>query len=364
MTTRRQTLTLLAAGLSMPALSIAARARTGLRIAPMALELDEPWGLAFLPDGRFLVTERPGRLTLFPAEGGRGVPVVGVPEVAEMGQGGLLDVMVPRDFATSRRIWLSYAERAGDGASTAMGYGRLSDDGAALEGFARVHNGPATGGGRHFGARMVEGADGTVFLTTGDRGEGARAQDIARPEGKVLAFSPDGTPRTAPAFGAGAQAGLWSYGHRNIQGAALDAQGRLWTIEHGAQGGDELNRVEPGRNYGWPVITYGRDYDGSRIGEGTTKEGMEQPVHYWDPSIAPSGLLVHSGRMFPDWRGHILTGSLKFDLISRLEPARGYAETRIKAPETARVRDVREGPDGAVWFLSVGEGAAFRMTPA
>lgn len=364
MTTRRQTLTLIAAALSAPALSLRAKAAPGLRIAPMATGLDEPWGLAFLPDGGFLVTERPGRLTLFPGEGGRGERVAGVPEVAEVGQGGLLDVMVPRDFAASRRVWLSYAEPAGGGASTAMGYGRLSEDGARLEGFTRVHNGPATGGGRHFGARIVEGRDGRVFLTTGDRGEGARSQDPGRPEGKVLAFTPDGTPRTAPSFGQGVQPGLWSMGHRNIQGAALDGQGRLWTVEHGAQGGDELNRPEAGRNYGWPVISYGRDYDDSPIGEGTAKAGLEQPVHYWDPSIAPSGLVIHSGRMFPDWRGHVLTGSLKFDLISRLDPAKGHAETRIEAPETARVRDVREGPDGALWFLSVGEGAAFRTTPA
>lgn len=363
MTTRRQTLTLLGAALAVPALSLRARAATGVRIDPVATGLDEPWGLAFLPDGRFLVTERPGRLTVFPGDGERGQRVSGVPEVAEVGQGGLLDVMVPRDFATSRRIWLSYAEAAGGGASTAMGYGRLTE-GGVLEGFTRVHNGPATGGGRHFGARIVEGAEGTVFLTTGDRGEGERSQDAARPEGKVLAFAPDGTPRTFPGFGPGAQPGLWSMGHRNIQGAALDLQGRLWTVEHGAQGGDELNRPEAGRNYGWPVITYGRDYDDSPIGEGTAKAGMEQPVHYWDPSIAPSGLLIHSGRMFADWKGHVLTGSLKFDLISRLDPGQGYAETRFEAPETARVRDVREGPDGAVWFLSVGEGAAFRMTPA
>lgn len=364
MTTRRQTLTLLAAGLALPALSRRAIADTSLRIDPVATGLEEPWGLAFLPDGRFLVTERPGRLTLFPADGGRGMAVTGLPEVAEVGQGGLLDVMVARDFATGRRVWLSYAEAARGGASTAMGYGRLSEDGARLEGFTRVHNGPPTGGGRHFGARVVEGLDGTIFLTTGDRGEGDNAQDVTRPEGKVLAFGPDGSPRTAPSFPAGAQPGLWSMGHRNIQGAALDLEGKLWTVEHGAQGGDELNRPEAGRNYGWPVITYGRDYDGSKIGEGTAKAGLEQPVHYWDPSIAPSGLLVHSGKMFPDWRGHVLTGSLKFDLIARLDPGQDYAETRFEAPETARVRDVREGPDGAIWFLSVGEGAAFRMTPA
>lgn len=360
--TRRDALTLAAATLSVPFLPRPGAAQA-VRIAPMAEGLVEPWALAFLPDGRFLVTERKGRLTLYPPGGGRGQVVAGLPAVAARGQGGLLDVMVPRDHAASRRVWLTYAEPADGGASTALAAARLSQDGAMVEDVVRVHRGPATGGGRHFGSRAVEGNDGTIFLATGDRANGPYAQDIARPEGKVLAFQPDGRPRTAPDFEgvADVQPGLWSYGHRNIQGAALDGQGQLWVVEHGAQGGDELNRVTPGRNYGWPVISYGVDYDGSKLGEGQAKAGMEQPAHYWDPSIAPSGLLFHSGRNAPGWKGRVMTGSLKFDLISVLDPVQGYAETRIETPETQRVRDVREGLDGAVWFLSVGRGAVYRM---
>jgi aldose sugar dehydrogenase len=360
--TRRDSLRMGAALLAAPMLARTARAEPGLVMTEMVQGLDEPWALAFLPDGRFLITERAGTLTLF--ADGKGHAVTGLPEVADMGQGGLLDVMVPRDFATSGRIWLSYAHPAAGGASTALGSGVL--DGTRLTGFTRLHDGPPERGGRHFGSRVVEAADGTIFLTTGDRGNGDLAQDTGRPEGKVLAFRPDGRPRTALGFEGAAtlQPGLWSYGHRNIQGAALDADGQLWTVEHGARGGDEVNRIVPGRNYGWPVITYGVDYSGAAIGEGQARAGMEQPVHYWDPSIAPSGLVFCDGRMFRDWRGHLLTGSLNSDVIARLDPADGHAETRIETPETARVRDIRQAPDGALWFLSVGNGAAFRMTPS
>jgi glucose/arabinose dehydrogenase len=350
---RRAALALGAAALAAPA---TLRAAPALRFETMIEGLDEPWALGFLPGGRVIVTERGGRLRIF--GDGAAVDVGGLPEVADSGQGGLLDVMVPRDFAATGRLWLSYAHRGGGGASTALGHGVLAGD--RLTGFARLHDGPGEGGGRHFGSRIVEAPDGSVFLTTGDRGQGGLAQDPARPEGKVLHFAADGRP-LAPAIPGGLP-GLWSIGHRNIQGAALDREGRLWTVEHGARGGDELNRPEAGRNYGWPVITYGVDYSGARIGEGTARAGMEQPVHYWDPSIAPSGLAILRKDAM-GWRGQVLTGSLNSDLIARLDPAAGYAETRIETPETARVRDVREAPDGSVWFLSVGNGAAFRMTP-
>jgi glucose/arabinose dehydrogenase len=354
--TRRTLLAQAAAALAAPSL---VRAATAVRIAPVATGLVEPWGLAFLPDGRFLVTERGGRLTLF--GGGAPVRLGGLPEVFAQGQGGLLDVMVPRGFARTRQVWLTYAHPAGGGASTALALARLPEEGIALTGLTRVHQGPPEGGGRHFGSRAVEATDGSVFLTTGDRGDGPLAQEVTRPEGKVLHFGPDGTPLTSPAFaGRDVVPGLWSFGHRNIQGAALDARGRLWTVEHGARGGDEVNMPQAGRNYGWPVITYGVNYDGRRIGEGTAKAGMEQPVHFWDPSIAPSGLAILKGDAM-GWRGQMLTGSLNSDFISRLDPARGWAEDRIATRETARVRDVREAPDGSVWFLSVGEGAVFRM---
>jgi len=340
-----------------------------LQITPVATGLEEPWAIGFLPGGAVLVTERDGRLLRLGGGGGAAVPsaavpVAGVPKVAATGQGGLLDVMVPRDFATTRRIWLSYSAPVAGGAGTAAGFGRLSDDGTRLEGFRAVMAPVGRSGGRHFGARLVEARDGSVFLTTGDRGDADLAQALDGPEGKVLRFSADGAPLTAEAFaGQNVFPGLYSYGHRNIQGAGLDASGRLLTAEHGARGGDEVNAPEPGRNYGWPVITYGRDYSGLRIGEGTAKAGMEQPLFYWDPSIAPSGLMVYNGALFPDWQGQVFTGSLNSDLIARLDPAKGFAEVRIATDETTRVRDIRQAPDGSIWFLSVYDGAIYRIAP-
>jgi len=340
-----------------------ARAQS-LQITAVATGLDEPWAIGFLPGGEVLVTERDGRLLRLPVGGGAAVPVAGVPKVAASGQGGLLDVMVPRDFATTRRVWLSFAAPVAGGAGTAAGFGRLSDDGTMLEDFRAVMTPVGRSGGRHFGARLVEALDGTVFLTTGDRGDGNLAQDLDGPEGKVLRFSANGAPLTAEAFaGQDVFPGLYSYGHRNIQGAALDADGRLLTAEHGARGGDEVNAPETGRNYGWPVITYGRDYSGLRIGEGTAKAGMEQPLFYWDPSIAPSGLMVYDGALFAEWQGQVFTGSLNSDLIVRLDPSKGFAEVRIATDETTRVRDIRQAPDGSIWFLSVYDGAIYRMAP-
>lgn len=331
-------------------------------LAPMAEGLEEPWGMAFLPGGAFLVTEREGRLLLF--ANGAAREIGGLPEVYDEGQGGLLDVMIPRDFAQSREVWLSFAAPVGRGGATAIGMGRLPEGAAALEGFQTFFAGDEARGGRHFGSRIVEARDGSVFLTTGDRGtgpDGLEAQDPQRAEGKVIHLKRDGTPATTLP---GARPGVHSLGHRNIQGATLDLAGHLWTVEHGAKGGDELNRIEQGRNYGWPVISYGENYDGATIGEGTTRAGMEQPVHYWVPSIAPSGLMIHSGRLIPEWKGSVFTGSLNSDFLSRLDPAAGYAEERIAAPETGRVRDVREAPDGAIWFLSVTQGTLYRMAPA
>jgi aldose sugar dehydrogenase len=330
-----------------------------LQITKIADRLDEPWGLAFLPDGQFLVTERAGRLQLFPTSGGQGREITGLPQVYVEGQGGLLDVMVPHDFATSREVWLSFSEPQGQGAGTAMGRGILGDDGQLFD-FKTLFSAPVGGrGGRHFGARLVEAQDGTIFLTIGERGTPDRAQDPTRAEGKVMHFTSDGTaigPEDAAQI-----PGLHSLGHRNPQGAALDANGQLWVVEHGAQGGDELNRVDLGRNYGWPIIAYGKNYDDSKLGIGTSAPGLEQPIHYWDPSIAPSGLMFYTGGMFPEWQGNVFTGSLKFNYISRLDPDSGYTEEAITANETGRVRDVRQAPDGSIWFLSVVDGAVYRM---
>ncbi len=225
---------------------------------------------------------------------------------------------------------------------------------------------PGSSGGRHFGSRIVEASDGTLFLTIGDRGDRPAAQDRANHVGTIIRVARDGSvPADNPFVGqSGIRPEIWSYGHRNPQGAGLDAAGTLWTAEHGARGGDEVNLIRKGANYGWPVISYGRHYSGGKIGTGTSQTGMEQPAHYWDPSIAPSGLLVYTGDMFADWKGDMFVGSLKFDYISRLditgETAREIGQ--IKSPETERVRDILQAPDGSIWFLSVGNGALYRIS--
>lgn len=334
-------------------------------ISEVAAGFEEPWAIGFLPDGAVLVTERAGRLTLL--RGAERQALGGLPKVFANGQGGLLDVMVPRNFAQSREIWLSFAAPVSGGAATAVGRGRLSADETRLDGFETLFVGEGHRGGRHFGSRLVEAADGTIFLTTGDRGTGPKgmaAQDPALVAGKVIHLNRDGSPATSIP---GWKPGVYSLGHRNAQGATLTPDGRLLTVEHGARGGDEVNEVRKGRNYGWPVITYGVNYNFLPIGEGAAKDGTEQPLHYWDPSIAPSGLLVYSGALVPDWAGDLFTGSLNSGFLSRLDPdtpaATGYAEEQIAADETGRVRDVVEGPDGAIWFLSVDDGALYRMAP-
>lgn len=337
-----------------------------MQITPILGDLEEPWGLAFLPDGAFLVTEREGALTL--ARGTDRQRIAGLPEVYVEGQGGLLDVMIPSDFLSTREVWLSYAVEVAGGGATAAGKGRLSPDGTRLEDFQTLFIGDPFPGGRHFGSRLVEMPDGTVALTTGERGSGPagmQAQDPLSSLGKVIQLNRDGSPAIALE---GWRPGVLSRGHRNIQGAALDLSGRLLTVEHGAQGGDELNAPEAGKNYGWPVITYGIDYSGDPIGEGQAKDGMEQPLHYWDPSIAPSGLMVYSGKLVPEWKGDIFFGSLNSDFLGRLDPdtpaETGFAEERIAAAETGRVRDVVEAPDGSIWFLSVYDGVVYLMAPA
>lgn len=336
-----------------------------VRVERMLAGLDVPWAIAFLPEGGYLVTERDGVL-LF-VQDGRARPVAGLPPVEPVGQGGLLDVMIPRDFATSRAVFLTYSRgQPAGGAGTALAVGRLSADGRALEDVRTIFEAaPGGRGGRHFGSRVVEGADGTLFVTLGERGDRPSAQDRTNHNGSIVRINRDGSvPRDNPFVGqAGLQPEIWSYGHRNPQGAALDLQGNLWAVEHGARGGDEVNRIRKGANYGWPVIAYGRHYSGAKIGEGSAKPGMEQPEHYWDPSIAPSGMMIYSGKLWPDWRGDIFVGSLKFDYISRLEGAPLHEAEQIRGAATERARDVVEAPDGTIWFVSEGRGAVFRLTP-
>ena len=341
---------------------------------PIAVEqvaggLDRPWALAFLPDGRILVTERPGRLRI--VEDGRvSAPLAGLPEVFAQGQGGLLDVTPARDVAETGTVFISYAEPAGSGrARTAVARARLAED--RLDDVEVIfRQEPALAGGRHFGSRIVEAPDGTLFVTLGDRGQRPMAQEPATHVGKLVRIAPDGSaPQDNPFHGREGHAPeLWSIGHRNTQGADLDAEGRLWTVAHGARGGDEINRPEPGRNYGWPVISHGRHYSGAPIGEGTEKVGMEQPLHVWDPSIAPSGLTVYDGALFPDWRGDIFVGALRGAMIVRVDLERGEptgAEERLFEFAFGRIRDVVTGPDGALWFVTdESPGALYRVAPA
>lgn len=356
----------LALPLAAPAQTRHQTAEGPVTVAPMVTGLTEPWAIAFLPGDEMLITERDGRLLHFGGDGPQ--TVRGVPKVAAVGQGGLLDVVAARDFADSREIFLTYAQPHRGGARTALAVARLSADARTLEDLRVIFAmSEASGAGRHFGSRVVEAEDGTLFLTIGDRGAADRAQDPEVHNGKVVRVNRDGSiPADNPfADGKDALPAIWSLGHRNPQGAALDEQGRFWTVAHGARGGDEINRPEAGNNYGWPVISYGRHYSGGKIGVGTEKPGMEQPLHYWDPSIAPSGMMIYDGDMFPDWRGDIFVGSLKFDLISRLERDGGEVREaeRLFEGDYLRIRDIRQAPDGSIWFLSVGDGAAYRITP-
>ncbi|WP_135505494.1 PQQ-dependent sugar dehydrogenase [Roseovarius aestuariivivens] len=326
--------------------------------------LRDPWALGFLPEGGLLVTEKSGRLLYFRA--GQSHAVAGLPRVAARGQGGLLDVLVPRDFARTRDLYFTYAKPQAEGAGTAIGRARLSEDARRLWDWRDVFElTPGSSGGRHFGSRLVEGPDGLIYATVGERGDRPSAQDLGRENGSVIRIARDGSIPAGNPFTkvAGAQPAIYSYGHRNPQGAAFDAAGELWVVEHGARGGDELNQIKRGANYGWPIISYGRHYSGARIGEGSAKPGMEQPAHYWDPSIAPSGLMIYSGRLWPQWRGAFFTGSLKFDYLARLDATTKREVERLEAPEFRRLRDVREGPDGAIWILSEGTGTLLRMTP-
>lgn len=333
----------------------------------MASRLDVPWALAFLPDCGFLVSEREGQLLHFGPAGTK-TEMEGVPDVRVDGQGGLLDVAVAKDFRKSRDVMISYSKRQGRGAGTALTIAELSPDSAQLVNPVEIFEmAPGSSGGRHFGSRITEGPDGTIYLTVGERGDSRSAQDLSNHNGSVVRVNRDGSvPVDNPFVGRiGVQPEIWSYGHRNPQGAAFDAEGRLWINEHGARGGDEINLVRRGLNYGWPVISYGVHYSGRKIGEGTAKEGMEQPEFHWDPSIAPSGMAIYSGTLWPEWKGHFLIGSLKLDFISRVDPEGGFREVeRIKLPETKRVRDVREAPDGTIWFLSEDRGSVYRIAPA
>ena len=340
------------------------------RLETVAEKLEHPWGMAFLPDGRMLVTERPGRLRIVSADGTKSPPVEGVPRVFAYGQGGLLDVALDPAYATNNLVYLSYAEPGpGGGGGTAVARARLERN-RLVDLNVIFRQAPKLNTFQHFGSRLVFARDGTLFITTGERDSRDQAQNLAVHLGKLIRINSDGSvPDENPFVGQGdAQPEIWSYGHRNMQGAALHPDtGALWTIEHGAQGGDELNIPQAGKNYGWPVITFGKDYSGASIGEGTAKAGMEQPVYYWDPSIAPSGMAFYTGDKFPQWRGNLFVGALAYELLVRLEldGEKVTHEERLLEDLGERIRDVRQGPDGLIYLLTDShDGRLLRLTPA
>ncbi len=342
-----------------------------IRITPVVTGLEIPWGLAFLPDGRWLVTEREGRLRVIENGGVLSEPVAGVPEVRSLFQGGLFDVLPHPRFAENRLIYLSLAAGSLMSLGTEVVRGKL----IGTAGSYRLtdvqvifRQDPKVSGGRHFGGRLLWDREGKLVITLGDRGEQDQAQQLSGHLGKIVRLNDDGAIPDSNPFRSlsGARPEILSIGHRNVQGAALHPRTRaLWTHEHGPQGGDEVNLVEPGRNYGWPVITYGVNYViGTKIGEGPEKAGMEQPLWKWVPSIAPSGMSFYSGRRFPGWQGSLFLGALKAMVLIRLtlDGERIVAEERIAG--VGRVRDVREGPDGFLYVLSETEGAILRIEPA
>jgi glucose/arabinose dehydrogenase len=341
-----------------------------VQVQSIAKGLEHPWGLEFLPDKRMLVTERPGRLRLVGADGRVSAPLTGVPEVYASGQGGLLDVAVSPTFAKDRLVYLSFAEAGEGGAGTAVARGRLGERG--LEDTKVIwRQQPKVGGANHWGSRIVFHRDGTLFVTLGERfNHSERAQDLSATLGKVVRINPDGSvPRDNPFVNrAGARPEIWSYGHRNVQAAALHPEtGQLWTVEHGARGGDELNHPEAGKNYGWPVISYGTHYTYLKIGEGTAKPGMEQPVYYWDPVIAPSGMAIYTGDLFAGWKNDFLIGSLTPGGLVRLVMKDGKVaqEERYLGDLRERIRDVCQAPDGSLYLLTDSrDGQILRITPA
>jgi len=340
------------------------------RLVPLIQNLDHPWSMAWLPDGRMLITERPGRLRIvrndFKLED---APVLGLPEIVAQGQGGLLDVAVDQQDAKHPWIYLAYSAAGPGGSGTALMRARLQG-GRLVEQQQLFSMAPKSGSGQHFGGRIVLDEKDFVYLMLGDRGDQDRAQRLDDHAGSVIRLHKDGRiPKDNPFVNRpGAKPETFTIGNRNIQGAALHPQtGELWTHEHGPQGGDEVNIIRSGLNYGWPIITYGVNYGlGTRIGEGTQKPGLEQPLYYWTPSIAPSGMAFYEGPAFPKWRGHLFLGGLRSAMLVRLELKGNTVtkEERLLEGVIGRIRDVRVGPDGLIYLLTdASRGGLYRLEP-
>lgn len=345
-----------------------------LAVETVAKALVHPWALAFLPDGIMLVTERPGRMRLVTRDGKLSGPLGGVPKVYASGQGGQLDVILDRNFRQNQTIYFSYAEPFDGGGRTALARAKLDAGGTPGLSDVKViyrQAGPASRG-NHFGGRIVQGADGNLFVSNGEHFTGRdMAQTLDNHLGKIVRITPDGAaPKDNPFVGkAGALPEIWSYGHRNPQGLAINpADGTLWEQEHGARGGDEINVIAKGKNYGWPLVSYGINYDGSKVGTGRQQApGIVDPVWNWTPSIAPSGMTFYTGDLFPAWKGNLFNGALKFQLLSRIEIKDGKAlkEERLLQGLNERIRDVRQGPDGALYLLTDNnDGRILRISPA
>ena len=338
-----------------------------VKVETVAGNLEHPWGLAFLPDGRMLVTERPGRLRIVAKEGAVSEPIAGVPVVQAEGQGGLLDVTLDPGFASNRLVYLCYAEPGEGGASTAVARGRLGD--GALRGVTVIfRQQPKVGGNNHFGCRLVFSPDGKLFVTLGERFKFEPAQDISDHLGTIVRINPDGSvpPDNPFVERTDAKPEIWSYGHRNVQGADIHTEtGELWSLEFGPRGGDELNVPEPGGNYGWPLVSWGRHYSFIDIPDPPTRPDLAQSIYHWNPAISPSGMSFYMADVFPEWRGNLLIGGLSSEAMVRLvlDGQRVAHEERIAM--NARIRHVRQGPDGAVYLLTdQDDGKILRLTPA
>lgn len=339
----------------------AAPASAPFNVTVVATGLAKPWAVEPLPGGDLLVTEKGGNLRIVSAAGAIGQPISGVPAVDSKGQGGLLDVALSPAFDTDRTIFWSFSEPRQGGNATSVARGKLSADRTKLEDVKVILRAmPTYNGDKHFGSRLAFGPDGMLYITLGERSDTPmrpQAQQMDSHMGKILRINPDGSvPQDNPFVGqSNAKPEIWSVGHRNVQAAAFDAQGRLWDIEHGTQGGDELNLVVKGKNYGWPIVAYGEEYSGQPIPNAVTaREGYEQPKYYWDPVIAPSGAQFYSGSAFPAWTGNLFVGGMKDKRLVRLviQGDKVTGEEHLLTDRNQRIRDVRQGPDGALYIVT------------
>ncbi len=346
---------------------------TPYEVTVIAEGLAKPWAVTALPDGRLLITQKAGSLRIATSDGTLSNAITGFPEVDDRGQGGLLDVAPAPDFASSRMLFFTLAERTAEGSLTAVGKGRLSDDETTIEQFRIIYRAiPYFDNSMHFGSRLLFNKEGNLFVSTGERSDLAtryNAQKLETAHGKVVHITPEGEPVAGNPFigQEGTLAEIYSYGHRNPQGLDIHpVTGELWLSEMGPRGGDELNLIKPGKDYGWPAITYGIEYNGNTIGEGiTAKEGMEQPVYYWDPVLSPSGMAFYAGNAIPEWQNNLFIGGLNSNHIARLviEGDSVVGEERLLADEGQRFRDVGAGNDGALYAVT-DEGRLYRIAKA